>query len=115
MDEDLITIGRIVKVQGNKGEVRISPCTDFPERFKELEKATLILSDGEKIVLTLKYTRYYKSRIILKFNEIHSIAEAEKLLKARLVVSRNGLIPLVKDEYYHFDLMDMEVFTEKGH
>ncbi|MGB3200994.1 MAG: ribosome maturation factor RimM, partial [Nodosilinea sp.] len=33
--DDWVEIGRIVAPQGVKGEVRVYPSTDFPERFLE--------------------------------------------------------------------------------
>ncbi len=32
-ENNLIAVGRIVRYQGNKGEVRVVPLTDYPERF----------------------------------------------------------------------------------
>ena len=36
MGEDLLTIGRILKPHGVRGDVRVLPLTDWPERFLKL-------------------------------------------------------------------------------
>ena len=38
---DLITIGRVVKPQGRKGEVVVEPFSDRPRRFAELRRVFL--------------------------------------------------------------------------
>ena len=32
-EQELLVVGRVVGVQGLKGELRINPMSDFPERF----------------------------------------------------------------------------------
>ncbi|MFH0925693.1 MAG: ribosome maturation factor RimM [bacterium] len=114
MDEDLVAVGKIVKVQGKKGEVRIMPLTDFPERFKDLKSVILVFSKQEKRIYTLQYVRFYKNRIIAKLQEINSIDEASELIDVEVAIPSDELIPLGKDEYYQFELIGMDVYTEKG-
>ena len=37
--EELVTIGRVVKPQGRKGELLVHPLSDRPERFPDLRRA----------------------------------------------------------------------------
>mgnify|MGYP003311134875 CR=1 FL=1 len=47
---DLVSIAKIVKPQGNKGEVAADFLTDFPQRFKDLKKVSGISDSlAEKI------------------------------------------------------------------
>ena len=45
----LITIGKVVKPFGVKGEMKIEPMTDFPERFKKLRRVYLVSPSGKEI------------------------------------------------------------------
>ena len=44
---DLVTIGRVVKPQGRKGEVLIEPLSDRPDRFPTLRRAFVPAPGGE--------------------------------------------------------------------
>ena len=44
---DFLTVGKILKAQGIKGEVKIVPLTDDPQRFKKL-KTPVFLMCGRK-------------------------------------------------------------------
>ena len=61
---ELMTIGKITRHQGNKGEVRILPLTDFPERFEELNQVYLVKNRIQKEV-TIEDVWYHKKFIIL--------------------------------------------------
>ena len=48
---DMVTIGRIVRPQGRKGEVVVEPLSDRPDRFPSLRQA---LVAGEAAVLVVR-------------------------------------------------------------
>ena len=52
MTKELITIGQIVATHGNKGEVKVYPLTDFPNRFEHLKQVVCQLKHGT-ITLTI--------------------------------------------------------------
>ncbi len=54
----LITIGKAVKPFGVKGEMKIEPMTDFPERFTGLRRVYLVSPAGKEIVCEVKSVRY---------------------------------------------------------
>ncbi len=54
----LITIGKAVKPFGVKGEMKIEPMTDFPERFKDLRRVYLVSPAGKEIACEVKSVRY---------------------------------------------------------
>lgn len=112
--DDWVSIARITRTWGLRGEVIAEILTDFPERFADLEKVTL-LRDAEALgSFELAESWFHKGRIILKFVGYDDVTQAEKLRGASLVIARHDLVDLETDEYYLFDLEGCEVFTVSG-
>jgi 16S rRNA processing protein RimM len=112
--DDLICIARIVRPQGNRGEVIADLLTDFPERFARLGRVRVERAGGEMLVLDLEDWRLHKGRVVLKFAGYDDIGRAEDLRDARLFITADQLVELPEDTYYGFDLIDCEVTTVDG-
>ena len=113
MTKELITIGQIVAAHGNKGEVKVYPLTDFPNRFEHLKQVVCQLKHGT-ITLTIVSVRYHKELILLQFHEIDDISKAESLIMGLLKIGHEELMPLPEDHYYIFQLLGLDVFTIQG-
>jgi 16S rRNA processing protein RimM len=114
LPEDLITVARIARPQGIRGEVIADLLTDFPERFANLGKVRVGWPNGDLTVVELERARPHQGRILLKFKGCDSRDEAEKLRDVRLLVTREQLVRLPADTYYDFDLVDCVVSTATG-
>jgi 16S rRNA processing protein RimM len=110
--EELISVARIVRPQGRRGEVIADLLTDFPERFAGLGDIRLRLSTGESSILKLESSWLHKGRVVLKFAGCDDIAQAEALRDSLILVTRDQLVELPADTYYDFDLVDCEVITK---
>jgi 16S rRNA processing protein RimM len=110
MGEEYITIGEIVNTQGVRGEVRVLPHTDFPERFQELD-ATLIYHLNQRFTYHITSSREHKQFIIVKFAEVEDMNAAEKLKGALIQITPDQLMPLPKDNYYIFEIVGLDVYT----
>lgn len=112
--EDWIAIARIARPQGVRGEVIADILTDFPERFADLDRITL-LRDGKVFgLLNLEQYRFHKGRVLLKFAGYEDPDKAEELRGASLVIQRDDLVELEEDEYFLFDLEGCNVITIDG-
>ena len=109
MGEEDIVIGEIVAPFGRKGEVKVVPLTDFPERF--LEPGGLRI-DGQ--VLDVEGVRFHKGMAVVKFEGIDDISAAEDLRGKKVLISESELAPLEEDEYYVHDIIGLEAFTTEG-
>ncbi len=110
----LITIGKALKPWGVKGEIKIQPITDFPERFKELTRVYLVSPKGKEITCPVKSVRYSGS-VPLLLLEGYDTPERAKALNGWLVkVPEEEAVPLPEGRYYWFELIGMEVFSEAG-
>lgn len=111
-----IVIGEIVTTQGNRGEVKIIPHTDFPERFSTMESVRLFNPNAKDSFETygLESARVHKEAIILKLQDVDSISEAKKLVKMLIKVGEDELMPLPAGQYYIYQLLGLECHTTSG-
>ena len=82
MSEKLVTVGRIVNSHGIRGELKIVPETDFPERFDEGNALIIVDSQNKQTPVTVKTSRLHKNMFIVQFDQFSNINDVEKL-KAR--------------------------------
>lgn len=115
-DKSFITIGKIVNTQGHRGEVRVIPLTDYPERFSETRKVFLKRSgrDNELAVYQIEKSYAHKKFIILKFLGVNDMNAGEELKGSLLLIPKEELMPLPEDTFYIFDIVGMEVYTTSG-
>ena len=111
--EDLLRVGIIANTHGLKGEVKVFPTTDDPQRFKVLKD--VILDTGkEQLKLTVQSVRFFKNMVIVKFKEYNNINEIEKYKGRDLLVTRENAVPLEEGEYFIADLLNLEVYDDTG-
>lgn len=111
--EQFLQVGVITTTHGLKGEVKVYPTTDYPERFEEI-KEVLLDTGRNKLPLEIQSVRYFKNLVILKFKGINDINDIEKYKQCSLWVTRENATPLYEDEYYIADLIGCKVFLEDG-
>ena len=95
--EDFLQVGVITATHGIRGEVKVFPTTDDPERFLDLE--TVYLDTGrEKKLLTISSVKFFKQFVILKFKEFDNINDVEPFRKKMNILSQissaSGLSPM---------------------
>ena len=108
-----LEIGVVISTHGLKGEVNVFPLTDEAGRFRDLKTVLLRTPEGDR-ELTVSAVRFFKGRPILRFREITSIEEAEKLRRMTLLVKRDQAVPLKENEFFIGDLIGSDVFLEDG-
>jgi len=107
---EFISIGIITKAHGIKGEALVSPLTDKPEQFKTL-KQVFIQENGNRSEISIQQVRPRNNRFIIKFSGIDNRNQAEKLQKCLIEKRLDENEELPADEYYIFDLVDLDVYT----
>ena len=111
--DDLFRVGVIANTHGVRGEVKVFPTTDAPERFKVI-KTVILDAKREKITLEIQSAKFFKNLVIVKFKGIDNINDIEKYKGCDLYVTRENATPLNEGEYYIADLIDMLVVDEEG-
>ena len=94
--EQQIVIGKIVAPHGVRGEFRIMPLTDQPQRYAKMK--IVHLDDGRD--LTVVSVRQHKNVYLMMVKEITNMDEAEALRGRQLVISPKELPPLPKGQFY---------------
>lgn len=106
MKQQFLEAGRITKLQGLKGELRMQYYCDGPERLDGLK--TLYLDKG-KTPVGLTASRYLKSDVtVIKLEGIDTPEDAQKLIGKTLYLNRNDL-ELSEDEWFIADLIGLSV------
>ena len=109
--EDLLKVGVITTTHGVRGEVKVYPTTDEPERFLDLEY--VLLDTGKELRrLDIKNVRFFKNLVILKFDGIDNINDIERYKRCPLLVERKDAVALEEDEYFIADMIGIQVVTE---
>lgn len=107
-DQELISIGRIIGTHGYRGLLKLRPLSDFPERFKLLEK--VILDTGQKQrEVGIESCQNYKREILIKLAGIDNLELARELQGAMIKIPPDQLYPLPEGYYYHFQLLGLQV------
>ena len=110
----LITIGKARKTFGVKGEIKIEPMTDHPERFKDLRRVYLTSPRGEEKACTVTSVRYMNGEPVLLLKGYDTPEKARELNGWLVQVPREEAVPLPEGQYYWFELIGMEVESESG-
>lgn len=113
MDE-LVTIAKIVKTRGLRGEAVADLLTDFPQRFEGLERVTAVFPDGERRELIIEKFWFQKDRVVLKFKGLDSIEQAETLRNAEVCIEESEAVELEDDEFFDWELEGCRVETVDG-
>lgn len=107
-----LVIGQVLKPHGVRGEVRVNPLTELPERFNWLD--VVYLGEKNPQPVGVEAVRFHKNLILLKLAGYDDREATETLRGVWLQVPENEAIPLEEGEYYLYQLIDLAVFTEEG-
>lgn len=109
-----ITIARVARARGIKGEVACDIETDFPERFETLESVTIRKSDGTMFDAEIEDAWFHKDRVILKIAGYDSMTASEALVGSSVLIPESEAALLPEGEFYEFDVIGSEVVTVSG-
>ena len=109
---DFIVIGEITKPHGVRGEVRVKPHTDEPERFSWLEQVFVGASDPRP--MAVEQARVHQGMVLLKLTAVSTHVAAEALRGEWLLVPEDEALPLEEGEYFLFELEGLTVVTTDG-
>lgn len=117
MSEQLwVTLARIVRPQGRKGEVLADLLTDFPDRFRDTPSVFLRRPQGEPEPTEVESywlpTGRSAGRVVLKLRGSDSISDAEQLLAAEIQVPSDQRLSLADGSYYVSDLLGCQLMQD---
>ncbi|WP_099203632.1 ribosome maturation factor RimM [Miniphocaeibacter massiliensis] len=103
---ELIKVGYITNTHGIKGDIKIYPLTDYPERFDE--KIDFYIED-EKTKVKIKKTRLHRGLVYVKLEGYNNINEVLKFKDKYIYINEEDRLELPEDIYYISDLVGMEI------
>lgn len=110
---DRLVVGRVATPHGTRGEMRIAIVASQPDALRGLR--TLYFGEEQE---PRQMRRFHPlpggKEAILRLSDITTPEEAAELRGQRIWVDRTALPPLPKDEFYHYQLLGLEVFDESG-
>ena len=110
-NDNWLSVGKIVGVQGLQGELRVNPASDFPERFTAPGPRWLRgRRGGEPREIQLKKGRQLpgKSLFVAKFDGVDNRSAAEALVGQELLVRADDRPELAEGEFHLLDLVGLE-------
>ena len=95
-----MTVGVIVGAHGIRGELRVRPETDQPERFADLEEVRLVGPEGEARPARVLASKPHRQGLLVRLAEVTDRTQAEGLWGYAINIRRSMALPLGPDEYY---------------
>jgi 16S rRNA processing protein RimM len=110
----LVTVGRIGRAHGIRGEVDVEVRTDSPDvRF--VAGARLTTEPERAGPLTVKQTRWHSGRLLVRFDGVADRGGAEALRGVLLLTEIDASErPADADEYYDHQLIGLRAVTTHG-
>jgi len=96
-------------VHGVRGELKVQPLTDFPERFDPGESFWL---DGAE--RTIERSRWQKGTVVLKVAGLDTRDQAEALRGHELQIAEPEDLPEDEGVYYQHDIVGLKVEDTAG-
>jgi 16S rRNA processing protein RimM len=106
-----LAVGFLRRPHGLEGEILMDVLTDFPERLRSGK--TVYVGDNHEPV-RIASIRGHNVEKIIRFTGIETPEEAGKFRNKNLFVKAANLPELPEGEYYHHQLIGMNVLDESG-
>lgn len=105
----MLVIGKITSPHGIKGDVRVFPLTDYPERYLEMENV-LVGDEESNTSYVISKVSKHKNVYLFKFAGVDTIDGAAALKDKLLLIHEDDAVVLPEDTFYIHDLVGMEVY-----
>ncbi len=104
-------VGEILKPWGYRGEVKVQILTDFPKRLAKLKTAYL---GTDARVVQVERARLHSGFALMKFAGVDTPEAAARLRGQVVQIPAEEAAPLPAGQYYHHQIIGLEVFTAEG-
>src|SRR5215472_243630 len=85
---EFVTLAKVTRTQGRKGEVAAALFTDFPERFADRKRLFVVNFDRRdgRHEMELEHYWLHKGGVVLKFAGVDTISDAETLIGSEVQI-----------------------------
>ena len=112
-EQKFVTVARILRARGNKGEVAAELLTDFPERLPEIKEMSLRGEAGARRGVVLRefwVDRNHSGKGVFHFEGVDSINDAEKLRGMEVQIPFEQRAEAPSGNFFVTDLIGCSVF-----
>jgi 16S rRNA processing protein RimM len=109
----LVAVGKVVRTHGVRGALKVLAYGETLGEMQAGEKLFSIEGKGQR-QLTLVSLNSQPRVLIVQFEEIASMEQAQELTGKDLFIDKGRLPGLPSGEYYHFQLIGLSVETKEG-
>lgn len=103
-----VVVGRVSSPHGVRGDIKVAPLTDFPERF---EPRAIVWLNGQP--LRIERSRWQGRLVVLKLEGIDDRTAAEAIREQELFVPE---LAVIEEEgvFYQHDIIGLAAFDLEG-
>jgi 16S rRNA processing protein RimM len=109
---DFITLARVVKTQGRRGEVAAEVHSAIPDRFAPGMKLLALDKQERRREVEIEELWPHKGLLVVKFTGIDSISDAEPLVGSELQIPRSERAKLEQGWTYVSELIGSKLFDQ---
>lgn len=110
--EDCFELGAIIKPHGLQGDIQAFLDTDNVDLYIDLD-SILIEQNGRLVPFFIEELRPQAgNKVLIKFEEINTVEQAERLRKAKLYLPDQLIPPLAEDEFFYHEIIGFTVVDE---
>ena len=109
-NDDHVTVGRIIRVHGLNGQLRVRVLSDVPERF---QPGQVVYIDDSRFTIR-SFGIFRGDEILLGLVGVDSRYSAQKFVNKWITVPQEAVPPLPEGEWFHFQLIGLRVITGQG-
>lgn len=106
-----ITVARVVKTQGRRGELGAELTTDFPDRFAVLERIYLWKPPAPPRSFPLLHHWFHKRLVILQLGGLEDLNAAEPWVGAEVQIPAAERVAIPPGSYFTSDLIGCDVYA----
>lgn len=106
-----VAIGKLHRPHGVRGEIAMEVLTEFPERVRVGK--TVFVGDT-RLPLRIRSRRKHQANLLLAFDELNTPESLQGLRNQVVYVRAEDLPPLPEGDFYHHQLIGLQVVDENG-
>jgi 16S rRNA processing protein RimM len=110
-EPDFLVVGKLRRTHGLHGELLMEVYTDFPER---LLPGVIVYLGQEHRRLHIRSLRFHDQLLLIAFDDYHDAESAAELRNQLVYVRAADRPPLPDGEYYHHQLLGLNVVSNDG-
>lgn len=113
MIERLVPLGEIVATHGLDGWLKLNPFNPESAAFDSIREITLD-RNGARSTHELESSNHHGRQILVKLKGVDRTEDAQKWVPSILFVDADALGALAPGQYYHHEVVGLEVYDLRG-